>query len=69
MVNGAPIKAAAIQIASEFLPTAIKMLPLFGAVLSVSLVFIIYGTVVSRLFSKAYNFKIVRATHRFLSNK
>jgi len=67
-LHHAPLLTGA-QITGEFLPTAIKMLPFFGSLISVSIVFILNSTKFERKTADLYENAKIRGVYRFLSHK
>jgi proton-translocating NADH-quinone oxidoreductase chain L len=57
------------QLAGEFLPFYIKMLPFVGSVASVFLVFILNSTTINEKTARLYTNQSLRSLYRFLSHK
>ena len=67
-IHHAPALVGA-QLTGEFLPVAIKMIPFFGSMLSVALVFLLNRLYFLESLSSAYKQSSARSLHRFLSHK
>lgn len=57
------------QLEGEFLPFFIKMIPFYGSMFSVLLVFLLNSSVFSSHFASLYKNNVIRSLHRFLSHK
>ena len=70
--NGAIYHAPTLtdaQIVGEFLPFFVKMVPFFGSMLSVALVFVLNSAAIANTAAHVYKNSTTRSVHRFLSHK